>query len=87
MYILKALIYYILLYLMSWCVSQYDFLAEWSFKVIIIIIIFYIWSLFKISWDFPGPLGKTQASTAGGAVSVPGQGTKIPHAPWCSQKK
>ena len=27
------------------------------------------------------------ASTAGGMGSIPGQGTKIPHAVWCSQKK
>ena len=28
-----------------------------------------------------------RASTAGGTGSIPGQGTKIPHAVWCSQKK
>ena len=27
------------------------------------------------------------ASTTGGTGSIPGQGTKIPHAMWCSQKK
>ena len=27
------------------------------------------------------------ASTAGGTESIPGQGTKIPHAAQCSQKK
>ena len=27
------------------------------------------------------------ASTAGGTGLIPGQGTKIPHATWCSQKQ
>ena len=39
--------------------------------------------------DFPGsPVVKTplRASTAGGTDSIPGQGTKIPHAAWCGQK-
>ena len=26
-------------------------------------------------------------STAGGMGSIPGQGTKIPHSAWCSQKE
>ena len=30
---------------------------------------------------------RLHASTAGGAGWIPGQGTKIPHAAWCSQKK
>ena len=30
---------------------------------------------------------RLHASTAGGAGSIPGQGTKIPHAMWCDQKK
>ena len=30
---------------------------------------------------------KTPASNAGGAGSIPGRGTKIPHAAWRSQKK
>ena len=30
---------------------------------------------------------RLRASTAGGAGSIPGQGTKIPHATWCSQKQ
>ena len=41
--------------------------------------------LFKTSfqhWDFPGsPVVKTSPSKAGAAVSVPGWGAKIPHAP------
>ena len=40
-------------------------------------------SLFKNSaiWDFPGaPVVKTSPSTTGGAGSIPGRGTKIPHA-------
>ena len=32
-------------------------------------------------WDFPGgPVVKNLPSNAGGACSIPGQGTKIPHA-------
>ena len=35
------------------------------------------------SWDFPGGLAvKIQASTAGGACSIPGLGTKITHVTW-----
>ena len=30
---------------------------------------------------------RLQASKAGGIGSIPNQGTKIPHAVWCSQKK
>ena len=30
---------------------------------------------------------RRHASTAGGTGSIPGPGTKIPHAMWCSQKK
>ena len=34
-------------------------------------------------WDFPGgSMGKTSPFNAGGAGSIPGQGTKIPHASW-----
>ena len=37
--------------------------------------------------DLPGSPGvKTPASTTGDAGSIPGWGTKIPHAVWCSQK-
>ena len=33
------------------------------------------------SWDFPGgPVVKNQPSNAGDVGSIPGQGTKIPHA-------
>ena len=40
------------------------------------------------SWDFPGdPVVKLCASNAGGVDLTPGQGTKIPHAVQCSQKK
>ena len=42
----------------------------------------------NLQGDFPGsPVVKTPASTAGGTGSIPGQGTKIPHATWHSQKK
>ena len=35
----------------------------------------------KPLWDFPGgPVVKTSPSNSGGADSIPGQGTKIPHA-------
>ena len=38
--------------------------------------------------DVPGsPVVKTRASNAGGAGSIPGQGTKIPHAVQLGQKK
>ena len=30
---------------------------------------------------------RTHTSTAGGMSAIPGWGTKIPHALWCSQKK
>ena len=34
-----------------------------------------------MDWDFPGgPVVKTSPSKAGGAGSIPGQGTKIPDA-------
>ena len=34
-----------------------------------------------IQWDFPcGPVVKNPPSNAGDAGSIPGQGTKIPHA-------
>ena len=37
--------------------------------------------------DFPGsPVVKTLPSNAGGVGSIPGQGTKIPHAMGCGQK-
>ena len=35
--------------------------------------------------DFPGGQ-RLCAPTAGGVGSIPGQGTRIPHAVWCSQK-
>ena len=38
--------------------------------------------------DFLGsPWLRLHASTAGGTDLIPGRGTKIPHAAWCSQKK
>ena len=37
--------------------------------------------------DFPGgPVLGLLISTAEGTGSIPGWGTKIPHATWCSQK-
>jgi len=32
-------------------------------------------------------MSKTSPSSAGGVGSIPGQGTKIPHASQCGQKK
>ena len=37
----------------------------------------------ELSWKFSGL--RLQAFTAGGAGSIPGQGSEIPHAMWCSQ--
>ena len=38
--------------------------------------------------DFPGdPVIKTLPSNAGGVGLIPGQGTKIPYAVWCSQNR
>ena len=38
-------------------------------------------------WDYPGgPVVKTPPSNAGGVGSIPGQGTKVPHAAGCGQK-
>ena len=34
-----------------------------------------------------GPVAKNPPSNAGGAVSIPGQGTKIPSAAWYGQNK
>ena len=39
-------------------------------------------------WNFPGGPGvKNPPSNAGDTGSIPGQGTKIPHAVWHSQKR
>ena len=39
-------------------------------------------------WDFPGsPVGKTPSLQCKDVSSALGQGTKIPPAMWCSQKK
>ena len=39
-------------------------------------------------WDFPGsPASKTLCFHCRGKSLIPSQGTKIPHATWCSQKK
>ena len=36
--------------------------------------------------DFPGgPVVKNPPSNAGGAGSIPGRGTEIPHVAWCGQ--
>lgn len=39
--------------------------------------------------DFPGGVQwlRLRTSTAGAVGSIPGRGTKVPHATWCSQKK
>ena len=38
-------------------------------------------------WGLPdGPVVETLPSSAGGAGSIPGQGTKVPHATGCAQK-
>ena len=40
-----------------------------------------------ICWDFPGhPVVKNLCFHCKGIGSISGQGTKIPHAAWCSQK-
>ena len=42
----------------------------------------------RIMRNFPGgPVAKTPHFNAGSMGLIPGWGTKIPHAPWCSQKK
>ena len=42
----------------------------------------------KEVWDFPGhPVAKTLPSSSGGLGSVPGLGTKIPHAVQFGSKK
>ena len=39
-----------------------------------------------MTWDFPGgPVVKTPHSQCGDLI--PAQGTRIPHAMWCGQKK
>ena len=41
----------------------------------------------QLRWDFSSvPVVKTPPSNAGGAGSIPGRGTKIPHAARCGQK-
>ena len=43
---------------------------------------------FKSQWSHPRTSPVVQwASTAGSVGSIPGEGTKIPHAAWGSQKK
>ena len=42
----------------------------------------------NMSRVFPGGSGvKTSPSNAGGVGSIPGRGTKIPHAPWPKNQK
>ena len=44
--------------------------------------------IIKNNWDFPGsPVVKTPPSNAEDVGSIPGQGTKIPHAMWSRDKK
>ena len=41
----------------------------------------------EATWDFPGgPMVKTPCFHCRGRGSIPGRGTKIPHATWRSQK-
>ena len=45
-------------------------------------------AVIKKDWDFPGgPVVKTLPSNSADMGLIPGQGTKIPHATWCSQRK
>ena len=47
-----------------------------------------LWIKKYLCWDFPGsPVVKTPRFHAGGAGSIPGQGTKISYATWCGKKK
>ena len=41
----------------------------------------------KKKWDFPGGPVKDRAPNFGDGVSIPGWGTKIPHARWAKKKK
>ena len=41
----------------------------------------------KKKWDFPGGPVKDRAPNFGDGVSIPGRGTKIPHAGWPKKKK
>ena len=41
----------------------------------------------KNNWDFPGdPVAGTSPANSGCTGSIPGWGTKIPHAPWLKNK-
>ena len=45
--------------------------------------VYFLLTLISVFGDFPGsPVVKTSPSNAGGAGSIPGQGTKIPQASW-----
>ena len=45
-------------------------------------------SEYKTWWDFPGgPVVKALPSNAGGVGSIPGRGSKIPHASWPKKPK
>ena len=45
--------------------------------------VYFLLTLISVFRDFPGsPVVKTSPSNAGGAGSIPGQGTKIPQASW-----
>ena len=44
-------------------------------------------NLLNLTTSLPVQWLRLHASTAGGTGLVPGQGIKIPHAVWCSQKK
>ena len=47
-----------------------------------------VFSLKSLFWDFPvSPVLKTPLFIAGGKSSIPGQGTKIPHAMGCGQNQ
>ena len=45
--------------------------------------VYFLLTLISVFRDFPrSPVVKTSPSNAGGAGSIPGQGTKIPQAAW-----
>ena len=61
--------------------SKSRILAGLKFNKVYLIKIFKTWTSLAVQWLGPG------AFTAMALGSVPGQGTKIPQATWCRQKR